>query len=648
MLEDSARRRRRRSRSRSRERDRHRGEDDRHHSRHKDRERDRGGERERRRDREHRDWRGSRERVPEAPPPPLDLKEQYTRTFASAGRAFENNGGLPAGQQSAHPQDAYQAAYAAYGANLTEGLDGNLGDRRKRGGSWQAAAPTATLYVRGVPDVVDEADFWTLLAPWPGVQAVRITKDRATGLSRGFAFVDFTSVEEARALMEAPGRHGLALHDEILKFEYSIAPQPTVGGGDGGRGAGGAPLDWVCGMCQAVNFSRRLECYQCSTPRPSDPLRITAEPEAPSCVLKVSGLEPHISEEVLEAMAAAVVPVREVRGVRDKFTGAPRGFCFLHLFSIADAARAMQLLQGASVEGQASTLRLCYARERAAPTGAAADALDAAQAMSAYSAWEPKEFDGAEPEPAAPGEVPQEANPNPASAPAASESYDPFARAAGAPTDGAAMGGESAQAGFVYDAASGYYYDAHSGYYYDANSGLYFDSSSQCWLAQDPATGEYQPYPATGTAAQAADSVSTAAQAAAAMADAAAAQAAAQAAALAQLHAPEVVYQPKAAPARKRGAVIGSKPQLNAQGLLEHVQLNKEREDAARAQEAKDAKNARAAARASGVAAPRAAVSVPVQPAAAPAAGPAQAGAVRGVIRSSGRWGGPPRPPMAQ
>ena len=51
------------------------------------------------------------------------------------------------------------------------------------------------------------------------------------------------------------------------------------------------------------------------------------------------------SEEALEAMAAAIAPVREVRGVRDKFTGAPRGFCFLHLFSIADAARVMQLLQ---------------------------------------------------------------------------------------------------------------------------------------------------------------------------------------------------------------------------------------------------------------------------------------------------------------
>ncbi len=177
---------------------------------------------------------------------------------------------------------------------------------------------------------------------------------------------DFASVDEARALMEAPGRHALALHGEVLKLEYSIAPQPAAGGGGGG--VPGAPMDWVCGMCQAVNFSRRararrapgaravggrcrrastnacaamprpqlshgptlgvarwcpclraagphgaraagraclpdrcarrngrrMECYQCSTPRPQDPLRITAEPDAPSCVLKVSGLEPHV------------------------------------------------------------------------------------------------------------------------------------------------------------------------------------------------------------------------------------------------------------------------------------------------------------------------------------------------------------------
>ena len=63
--------------------------------------------------------------------------------------------------------------------------------------------------------------------------------------------------------------------------------------------------------------------------------------------------------------------------------------------------------------------------------------------------------------------------------------------------------------------AAGYYHDAQSGFYYDANSGLYYDSASQCWLAQDPATGEYQPYSAPGSAAPSVDGISTAAQAAA-------------------------------------------------------------------------------------------------------------------------------------
>lgn len=67
--------------------------------------------------------------------------------------------------------------------------------------------------------------------------------------------------------------------------------------------------------------------------------------------------------------------------------------------------------------------------------------------------------------------------------------------------------------------SAGYYYDASSGYYYDANSGLYFDSASQCWLAQDPATGEYAAYTPAASEAPAASyasaGVSTAAQAAA-------------------------------------------------------------------------------------------------------------------------------------
>jgi hypothetical protein len=77
-------------------------------------------------------------------------------------------------------------------------------------------------------------------------------------------------------------------------------------------------------------------------------------------------------------------------------------------------------------------------------------ALQAAQAMSAYSGWEPKEFDDAAVVAEAPAaRAPAAAGPTPARA------RGPGRGEAAAPADGAVMGGDSSQASFVYDAASG-------------------------------------------------------------------------------------------------------------------------------------------------------------------------------------------------
>lgn len=54
---------------------------------------------------------------------------------------------------------------------------------------------------------------------------------------------------------------------------------------------------------------------------------------------------------------------------------------------------------------------------------------------------------------------------------------------------------------------------------------------------------------------------------------------------LADLHAPEVTYKVKNAPAaKKRGAVIGSAPKLNAEGLLAAARAAQEKEERQRAQ----------------------------------------------------------------
>lgn len=60
---------------------------------------------------------------------------------------------------------------------------------------------------------------------------------------------------------------------------------------------------------------------------------------------QVGGLEGGVSEEGLRYLFTALVPVLDVRLVRDKFTGAPRGFAFVEFGSVPDAARALNALQ---------------------------------------------------------------------------------------------------------------------------------------------------------------------------------------------------------------------------------------------------------------------------------------------------------------
>ena len=119
------------------------------------------------------------------------------------------------------------------------------------------------------------------------------------------------------------------------------------------------------------------------------------------------------SENDLRVLFSSLVPIKEIRMVMDKFTNAPRGFAFVHFFSVADASRAMNTFQvicipltirkqpdaqGYTTDTQRTPIKLFYAKDRVPPmamgTAAAAAAIEAAQAMQQYNAsWEPKEFD---------------------------------------------------------------------------------------------------------------------------------------------------------------------------------------------------------------------------------------------------------------
>ena len=70
------------------------------------------------------------------------------------------------------------------------------------------------------------------------VESARIMTDRDTGRSRGFAFVEMGSEEDARSAIEA--MDGTELDGRALRVNEAQEREPR--GGGGGRGGGGR--DW--------------------------------------------------------------------------------------------------------------------------------------------------------------------------------------------------------------------------------------------------------------------------------------------------------------------------------------------------------------------------------------------------------------------
>lgn len=73
------------------------------------------------------------------------------------------------------------------------------------------------------------------------------------------------------------------------------------------------------------------------------------------------------TEDAIRERFVAIGEVIEVRIVRDRETGRPRGFAFVTMATVADAARAIVELNGKIIDGR--TLRVNEAEHRIARRG---------------------------------------------------------------------------------------------------------------------------------------------------------------------------------------------------------------------------------------------------------------------------------------
>lgn|SRR5215475_5859202 len=94
------------------------------------------------------------------------------------------------------------------------------------------------LFVGNLSFHTDEAELQNAFARVGTVQSVKVMRDRDTGQSRGFAFVEMsTDTEAQKAITEL---HAQQLDGRTINVsEARPQPERSGGGGFGGRGKGG-------------------------------------------------------------------------------------------------------------------------------------------------------------------------------------------------------------------------------------------------------------------------------------------------------------------------------------------------------------------------------------------------------------------------
>ncbi|KAF1657905.1 RNA-binding protein 5, partial [Aptenodytes patagonicus] len=407
-----------------------------------------------------------------------------------------------------------------------------------------------TIMLRGLPITVTENDIRELIESFEGPQPadVRLMK-RKTGVSRGFAFVEFYHFQDATSWMEA-NQKKLVIQGKQIAMHYSN-PRPKF-------------EDWLCNKCCLYNFRRRLKCFRCGADKFDSEQEVP--PGAAEAVQSVDyycdtiilrNIAPHtVVESIMTALSPyASLAVNNIRLIKDKQTQQNRGFAFVQLSSAMDASQLLQILQSLQpplkIDGK--TIGVDFAKsarkDLLLPDGNRVSAFSVASTAIAAAQWsstQPQTGEGSTLDysylqsgqdgytqyaqysqdyqqyyqnqggvldtdaatisgtpvttttAAVVSQSPQLYNQQTNSPDSPTQSAPPTTstQAQTAPPTGVVPGTKYAvpdTSTYQYDESSGYYYDPITGLYYDPNSQYYYNALTQQYLYWDGEKETYMP-----------------------------------------------------------------------------------------------------------------------------------------------------------
>uniref|UniRef100_A0A8C7P1X5 RNA binding motif protein 5 n=1 Tax=Oncorhynchus mykiss TaxID=8022 RepID=A0A8C7P1X5_ONCMY len=239
-------------------------------------------------------------------------REHVTRRWGEERRIERYDGGEHRGNRASPERRNNDGAEEGYHS------DGDYPEQDYRGEPGEEKE-SKTIMLRGLSLHVTEGDIRAALDQLEGPQPidVRLMKKR-TGISRGFAFVEFYHLQDATRWMET-NQKLLVIQGKSVAMHYSNPRHKFE--------------DWLCNTCGLYNFRRRLKCFRCGASKAAIILRNIAPLTTVEAIM--TALAPY-----------ANLSTSNIRLIKDKQTGQNRGFTFVQLSSPLEASQLLTILQG--------------------------------------------------------------------------------------------------------------------------------------------------------------------------------------------------------------------------------------------------------------------------------------------------------------
>ncbi|XP_017263865.1 RNA-binding protein 5 isoform X2 [Kryptolebias marmoratus] len=245
-----------------------------------------------------------------------------------------------------------------------------------------------TIMLGGLSPHTSEEDIRYAIDQLEGPQPVdvRLMKKR-TGISRGFAFVDFYHLQDATRWMETNQKR-LIIQGKVVDMHYSHPRNKYE--------------DWLCNTCGLYNFRRRLKCFRCGAAKTDG----EASGNAVVSETQPSGdfygdtiiLRNIAPQTTVDAILTVLAPYanlssNNIRLIKDKQTGQNRGFAFVQLSSPLEASQLLTILQGLQppLKLDGKTIGVDYAKsarkDLLLPDGNRVSAFSVASTAIAAAQW---------------------------------------------------------------------------------------------------------------------------------------------------------------------------------------------------------------------------------------------------------------------